>query len=477
MAQLASVPVMLMAVGTERYGVIGFLLLIQALVQCCDLGLVATFSRELARLHGAGGMAEGRSAMRAFEILIGGIGVLLAIALVGSGGWLAREWMNPSSQIVDEADLCVRLAAVPILSQLLMALYSAGLQGLERQGALNLIRGMHATVAHIGGALAVSVTGNLCDWVLIQGCAGLCGALAMRTVLVARLPPASGFAGAFSKLWRERKFIRGMGAIGLMGILIGSLDRLVVSRFLPLEVFARYSLAVQVGNGIRLLTTPVFNVIYPRMVALHAAGDVVVLRRLYRLMAAAMAAFIVPVAIAIACFPVAVMAAWTRDHELAQALAGPTSLIVIGTALNGLLTVPYALQLAYGDSGLPARLAAVSLVLSVVGLAFLAPRLGDSGAAMVWPMVNLVALVLVPWTTHRRWLKEASADFLTGLSFPFFACCVVLLTAAHLPGAGLGVMLIAMPFAGAAAVAVSPDLRPVVFQLIRGLLLVAKRDG
>lgn len=458
-AQLIAVPIILTAVGTERYGIVGFLLLIQALALCLDFGLVPAFSRELARAHGAGTLNSARGILYAFERILVWLSLIVALALAGCGHWIAEHWMMPSAVSLHEAQYCLQWSGLLVFGSLLFALYAAGLQSLECQGVYNVVRSIHATIASIGGAFAVVWSGDLLYWVWVQGGSAFAGCVVLRIILLSKIPRGGGHRGAFAYLWQQRRFIAGLGLIGLMSILIGSLDRIVVSWLLPLEVFAGYALAVQVGQGLRLLTTPVFNVLYPRMVALHSSGDLVGLRDLYQKMAARMAVFIVPIAFGVACFPVTFIHVWTNNLTLAQSLAGPTSLIAMGTALNGMLTIPYAIQLAFGNSGLPARLALVSLILMSISLVILVPVCGVSGAAMAWPLVNVVALVIVPWITHRRSLPEASGDFLGGLALPTFVAAVVLWTAARISGDQSWVPLWAIPLSALSAMLVVPDLR------------------
>ncbi|MBK9428338.1 MAG: hypothetical protein IPN63_13410 [Gammaproteobacteria bacterium] len=57
---------------------------------------------------------------------------------------------------------------------------------------------------------------------------------------------------------------------------------------------------------------------------------------------------VVPAALVLAFFADHLVLLWTRDAELTRAVAPLVSLLVIGNMLNGLMHLPYSLQLAHG---------------------------------------------------------------------------------------------------------------------------------
>jgi O-antigen/teichoic acid export membrane protein len=61
-----------------------------------------------------------------------------------------------------------------------------------------------------------------------------------------------------------------------------------------------------------------------------------------------MAVMILPAAAVIALFSREILLLWTGNPEVVQNAAPIVSILVIGTALNGMMNLPFALQLAYG---------------------------------------------------------------------------------------------------------------------------------
>ena len=59
-------------------------------------------------------------------------------------------------------------------------------------------------------------------------------------------------------------------------------DKSILSKVVSLEGIGRYTLAGVVGRSLYLFVTPVFGIVYPRMTALHAAGDIDQIKVVYR---------------------------------------------------------------------------------------------------------------------------------------------------------------------------------------------------
>ena len=64
-----------------------------------------------------------------------------------------------------------------------------------------------------------------------------------------------------------------MSGIAITGAVLMHLDKLILSRLLPLEIFGHYSVAATVARGLYVLITPVFSAYFPRLSSLAAQHD------------------------------------------------------------------------------------------------------------------------------------------------------------------------------------------------------------
>jgi O-antigen/teichoic acid export membrane protein len=158
--------------------------------------------------------------------------------------------------------------------------------------------------------------------------------------------------------------------------------------------------------------TPVFNVIYPRFTALIVAGNTKELTNLYRLGTRLLSAILFPIATVAGLFAVDFVHLWTGNLDLSIKVAPIISLLLMGTAINGIMIFPYALQLANEEVQLPLRICIILIIFIIPTTIFLALNYGAIGAAAAWTLMNSVYLLMGSWLTHRLFLKEIGLKWL-----------------------------------------------------------------
>src|SRR6266853_6884366 len=93
--QIACVPFYLRFLGIEAYGLIGFYLMLQAMLQVLDFGLSPTINREMARYSVQPQKAdEARDLVRTLEVGYWLIGLVIGAALLASSPWIATHWIK-----------------------------------------------------------------------------------------------------------------------------------------------------------------------------------------------------------------------------------------------------------------------------------------------------------------------------------------------------------------------------------------------
>jgi O-antigen/teichoic acid export membrane protein len=119
-----------------------------------------------------------------------------------------------------------------------------------------------------------------------------------------------------------------------------------------------------------------------------------------------LAALLLPIAAVVAAFATDLLRLWTANAPLAAASGPILTLLVIGTALNGLLNLPYALQLAYGWTRLGLWVNMVSVPCVVPAIWVMGSNFGGIGAAAVWLVLNVGYLLFSIPLMHRRLLTR-----------------------------------------------------------------------
>jgi O-antigen/teichoic acid export membrane protein len=98
--------------------------------------------------------------------------------------------------------------------------------------------------------------------------------------------------------------------------------------------------------------------------------------------------------------------AWTGDATMADQMHAIVAIVTVGTALNGLMNIPYALQLAHGWTRLSAWTNFVALLVLVPLVYYLTVRFGRTGAAAGWAILNAGYVTFGVHFQHRRLLKH-----------------------------------------------------------------------
>lgn len=215
-----------------------------------------------------------------------------------------------------------------------------------------------------------------------------------------------------------------------------------MSSLLTLRSFAYYSLAALAAGSLSYLFLPVFQVAFPRFSALVATGDEPTLTRTYHRMAQAVAVLIVPSALVVAVFSRRIVEIWTGSSTTADHAHTLLTLLMIGTALNGLMNVPYALSLAYGWTRWPFYLNLVALVIFLPAVLLAARRFGGVGAAVAWLALNAGYVLLGVQTLHRRLLSQEKVRwYIRDVAAPSAAAVAVVGVASVIVPARLGTAL------------------------------------
>ena len=139
-----------------------------------------------------------------------------------------------------------------------------------------------------------------------------------------------------------------------------------------------------------------------------------------------MAVLVFPLALTIAFFPSEILLLWTGDTILAQQAAPILVFLIAGTAINGVMFLPYALQLAHGWTSLALAVSSAMCIAMVPAVYYMATHYGPTGAAAVWLMLNVMNLLITFPLTHRRLLPDDAWEWISkDVGLPLFVASVV----------------------------------------------------
>jgi O-antigen/teichoic acid export membrane protein len=197
-----------------------------------------------------------------------------------------------------------------------------------------------------------------------------------------------------------------MMAITLLALLLTQIDKILLSRLLTLEVFGYYALAGTVANALYMLIGPIANGFYPRFTELVARRDEATFLASYHQGAQLATVVMGAAAVVLMVFGDRVLLLWTANPALTRHVAPLLSVLALGTLLNGLMWIPYQMQLAHGWTTLTIKVNSVAVAVLVPGILWAVPKYGAAGAAWMWVALNAGYLIFGIYFMHRRLLPK-----------------------------------------------------------------------
>lgn len=474
---LAFVPLYLRALGSEQFGLVAFMLSLQAISLVLDLGVGVFLGRELAqRAHDPARTGSIRRLVRSFEWVVWPTAGLIAAAIIVASGAIATHWLNPRQLGPAETTSAVQVMGLAVAMLWPTSFYAAALSGLEHQRRLNVIVAIFATLRFAGVLPVLYYTGAglhgfLWWYALVGGAQSLCSAIALWRVL----PPATQSPRfEVGELLGARRFALGVFVVTASALVLGQVDRLALSALRPLQELGYYGVALAVSGGLGRLVQPMFYAIYPRL-SRFAARDAEAeaeTSALYHLASQIVATVVAAIAGVICVHSESLLWLWTGDAALSTQVALPLSVLFAGAAINGMMTAPYALQLAHGWTRLAARSNLVALLVAIPACIAAIRWHGMLGAASVWLALNIGYLLLVVPLMHRRLLRGESARWYRNILMPALAATGTALLAKWLwpdverTVAGFAWMGAVCVAAAVAAVLASPGVRSLLLRYL-----------
>ena len=411
------IPLYIYYLGIEAYGVVGFFVSMMAVLSFLEFGLGQTLVRESARCSDDG------QDKNDLTDLIGTLEYIYwAIALLFIGVvWLVAEWLGlvwsqadtlPGKELIHVIQIMGVVAGLSWTS----GLYRSGLIGLQEQVWLNIFGASFATLRGLGVvSVLVWLSPSVQAFFIYQGLVSMIEVIWLRWKLW-KMTSGKGLclpAFHFNQLQRIWHFAGGVALNTLLGSGISQLDKLLLPGLISVEEFGYYMVANALGRSIKQLIFPVATAYRPVFTKLVSEGKEKLLCQEYHKASQIMAVAIVPAALVLAFFSESILWLWTSNRDIVNESAEIVSLLALGTMLNGLVNIPYSIQLAYGALRPAFYINLVAAILLVPSFLIGVQNFGVIAAAWVWFGLNLGYVVINVLIMHRKYLvNEAKAWYL-----------------------------------------------------------------
>lgn len=424
---LICVPVYIRVLGIAGYGLIGVWMTLESISNLVDLGLSPTMTREMAACSTRpGGAQDARDLVRTLEVGYWLIGVVLGGVIILSASQIAGHWLRSNQLPPATLRTAIVLIGILIFCRWPVTFYSGGLTGLERQVLLNGVGSAYAFLRSLGSVfILLFVSRTIFAFFVFQIAVNVVQTAALTILMWRCLPP--GRTPRFRpqlvrRIWR---FAGGTSAITLVWMLVLELDKLVVTAMLPLEAVGYYMLSSRIAACLGATSTPLFSAFFPALSREVAAGNDRKLVDLYHQGSQLTSLLVIPVALTVIFFARPLIFAWTGKEQVADQTALVAALLTASAAFGCMMSVPSALQLAYGWTSLGFWTGLVSLCVSFPLLLILTGYFGAVGAAGV-KLITAASISPTLLIMHRRLLvSEGKRWVFDDVGVPIIACIAV----------------------------------------------------
>ncbi|HET8773573.1 MAG TPA: oligosaccharide flippase family protein [Thermoanaerobaculia bacterium] len=419
---LLLVPFYVSRLGLEGYGLLVFFSTLGVALTVFSSGIGWALSREASRRNASPAERETLPGLiRTFEVLYWTIAAAVAVAIFAFAPWIAAHWLE-TSMPAGEALMALRAAGLRIGLAFPFAVYYVVLQALQRQVQLNSILSVGAVVSAAGAAVAVALTSSVTGYTLADGLTTLVTVLVLSRLVRSHAAHGRFQLAELSRLWRMSLSLVWVHGVGVM---IKQLDRIIMSKLLPLASLGVYSAGTAGGRVMPLVYAPFTSAVYPQTCAIAVRGDDDAFAAHVIRNATAVFVFSLGAALPAAFFPADLLLAWTRNASIAAGGAGAMVIFVIAAVFNAGTHTLYQSHVAKGLTAPAVRLNTFSIFWFPLALWGLVARFGVAGAAGAWLLYSVTTWLYYLWTTPA----------LTGRKRLTYLRKLVLVTAAAVPAA------------------------------------------
>ncbi len=393
------VPFYLHYLGLEGYGLVGFFSMLITLLGIFSKGLRSAFLREVAKRDSS---VEGRQSLwrlvRTFELSYWVIGIVVGIALAAFSGIISTDWIQVENILPITVRLCLILISLRIALSFPRGIYQSVFMGTQRQVLGNILNAISGLAGAVFGVVAVLIWQSVLGYYVVEVFTVGWTLLILRHWVVKILPDrevslkASFDWGELKKLWR---FSVGLMWVAGISLIVTQMDRIIISRLLPIATFGVYLAGVAGGRLLRIANIAFLSAVYPQLCQIAGEGHKA--RLSAHLIRNAKVSIIVSLTIGlpISFFSSEILELWTRNADVVRDGAAVMTIYIYGTIFLSWATVFYHGQLALGKSRFAVMFNTVALGWFPVTMWLLVKHLGLVGAAWTW-----VLYCIINWLFH-----------------------------------------------------------------------------
>lgn len=392
---VAAIPIIVPALGEERFGLLGLMWAVLGYFSVLDLGLGRATTKFVAQYLAQG---DERSLRRVATLAVASqtaIGVLAGIALAAMVPLVIENVLHVPAALHGEARSSFLLLALSVPFVVLSLSLRAILEAIQRFDLVNFIRTPSSVAVFLAPAIAaplgVRLPGILLLLLLVR-------VITCWVTWIAVRRTAPWFRWELAPSWHALRPLLSYGGwvsvSNVVSPILTYLERFMLGSLAGLAAVAYYTAPYEGVTRLLIVPASLATALFP---ALSASGSHAWNGDARRLLAGSVRYLLLALAVPIALFmtfPTELLQTWLGPAFAARS-ADVVRILSVGVLVNGLAHLPFVYLLGQGRPDVVARFHLVELFLYAVGAWWLVGSLGVTGAALAWTLrVTLDAALL-----------------------------------------------------------------------------------
>jgi O-antigen/teichoic acid export membrane protein len=394
---LVTVPLYLHHLGSDRYGVMSIVFVLQGLFGFLDLGLSRAVTNALAKLRDAPQADRARVLLTTFGLNLG-IGVMGGLVLYVFGGLMLNHFVSMPDDIRAEVSRSLPWIACILPLSLISSAGAGALESRELFLVVNAIQMFATTLAQVAPIVAaIFVNSSLTVVIPTAAVSQALGAIAVLAVVYRMEGPFSIRAID----WGEARKLLGYGgwmfATNVVYPALASADQFVLGSVMGVSAVAHYAVPRSLVQRSASIPVAMGRTLFPRMSSLSGEAAHVLGTRALSTMA---------YGFAIICAPAMILSPTFFRYWIGAdfaAIAAPVAqLLFPGMWMGALSLVGFTLLQSQGKADVTGKLNIIEFVPFVALLWVLAQSFGIAGAAIAWSLRCGIDALLMLWLSGMR---------------------------------------------------------------------------
>jgi O-antigen/teichoic acid export membrane protein len=397
---LVAIPLLIPALGTERFGVLTLAWLVIGYLSLFDLGLGRALTKLVAERIARGEGDDIAPLVYTALLVMAALGGVVGFLLWVLTPWLVLDVLHIGSALQIETMAAFHLLAGAVPCVVLSAGLRGVLEAFQRFGQVNVVRIPMGLLMFIAPVLVLPFSNSLPMMVAVLVAVRV---LTLVAHLLLCLPLVPGLRGAAALGRGPLRELLGLGSwitvSNVVGPLMVYLDRFLLGALVSVSAVAYYATPYEVVTKLWLIPGALASVLFPAFAA-SFARDPERARMLYSAGVRLVFLTVFPCALLFVAFAREGLELWLGP-EFARNGAVALQWLAVGVLFNSVAQIPFALLQSAGRADLAAKLHLVELPFYLAGVWWLIVSYGISGAALAWTLRSAIDCAFMFALSHR----------------------------------------------------------------------------